>query len=111
MWNRTYPLAELRFDNSGIAGDILVVDALVNRNAITELDQTLALHDDTLKWLRYKLADEMAGEYGKELTKRQVEIMDDAYNQMAAGNRRQNTLRVDPGLQKRPAFDINRGDP
>jgi hypothetical protein len=37
--------------------------------------------------------------------------MDDAWNMLAASNRRQNMLGVDRGIRQRQRFDINRGDP
>lgn len=102
---------EIRFDNSAIAGDILVMDVLVNTVAIASLNDELRINEQGEKWLRYAFADNIAGEYGKSLNPRQIAIMEDAWNQLAASNRRMNTLGVDRALRDRPTFDINRGDP
>lgn len=103
--------AEIRFDNSAVTGDILVLDVLVNRVQVNDSTSVVRVQDDAIKWLRYNLADSLAGEYGKSLTARQVTIMDDAWDRMAAGNRRMNALGMDRGIRERPTFDINRGDP
>lgn len=105
------PLGELRFDNSGVAGDIVVFDVLVNTVQVYDLSDTLLLQPQAIKWLRYALADNVSSEYGKTLTQRQITIMEDAWNMLAAGNRRMNMLGVPRGLRQRQRFDINRGDP
>ncbi len=102
---------QLRFDNQGVAGDILVMDVLVNSVAVNEINDVMRINPQAIKWLRYALADDVAGDYGKELSYRQVKIMDDAWNMLAASNRRQNMLGVDKGIRQRQRFDINRGDP
>lgn len=102
---------ELRFDNSAITGDILVMDVLVNRTRVRTENDEVRLNPEAIKWVRYALADNLAGEYGKELSRRQITIMNEAYDRMASSNRRINNLGVDGGLRKRPSFDINRGDP
>ncbi len=51
-----------------MTGDILVMDVLVNRVAVSDANSIIRLHPDAIKWLRYELADAMAGEYGKALT-------------------------------------------
>ncbi len=102
---------EIRFDNSAITGDILVMDVLVNRTKIRSLEDEIRLNPEAIKWIRYALADHLAPEYGKELTLRQVRIMDSAWDKLAASNRRINMLGVDRALRDRPTFDINRGDP
>ena len=104
-------IGDLRFDNSAITGDILIMDVLVNRTKITRLEDIMRLNTDAFMWVRYELANQLAGEYGKELTRAQMKIMDNAYDRMAAGNERWNTLGVDRALRDRPTFDINRGDP
>ena len=111
LYSRKFPYSEIRFDNSSIAGDILVMDVLVNNVEITDKNSVIRLHSDAIKWLRYELGDCMAGEYGKALTANQVRIKDDAWNSMASGNRRYNTLEIDGALRTRPTrFNINRGD-
>lgn len=102
---------QLRFDNRGVTGDILVMDVLVNKVAVNDVNDVLRINPQMVKWLRYAVADNVAGDYGKELSFRQVTIMDDAWNMLAASNRRQNMLGVDRGIRQRQRFDINRGDP
>lgn len=102
---------EIRFDNAGISGDILVMDVLVNKVSINSVNDTLRITEAGEKWLRYALADNLSGEYGKTLNARQIAIMDAAWDQLASANRRNNMLGVDRGLRERPTFDINRGDP
>lgn len=104
-------IAELRFDNSAVTGDILVLDVLVNRTRIRSINDEIRLNPEAIKWLRYALADHLAPEYGKELTPRQVQIMDSSWDKLASSNRRINNLGVDRALRDRPTFDINRGDP
>ena len=111
LFSRNYPLAEIRFDNAGVTGDILVMDVLVNRVALTSLSSVIRMHPDAIKWLRYEIADHEAGAFGKQLSPRQVKIKDAAYDKLAAGNLRMNTLGIDRALRARPIFDINRGDP
>lgn len=104
-------IAEIRFDNSAVTGDILVMDVLVNRTRVRTAEDEIRLNPEAIKWARYSLADAVAGEYGKELTRRQVVIMGEAWDKLAASNRRINSLGVDRALRDRPTFDINRGDP
>lgn len=104
-------IGELRFDNSAIAGDILVMDVLVNRTRIRTVNDEIRLNPEAIKWVRYALADHVSGEYGKELTRRQIVIMNEAWDSLAASNRRMNSLGVDRAMRSRPTFDINRGDP
>lgn len=111
LFTRDFPIGELRFDNSAVAGDILVMDVLVNRVGVSRLQSQIRMHSDARKWLRYTLADALAGEYGKSLNPRQITIMDSAWNRMTVGNRRINMLGVDRSIRERPTFDINRGDP
>ena len=111
LYERNYPLPTIRLDQSGSAGDILVLDVLVNRVQVNSLNSTIRLHPDGLMWLGYALADHVSGDYGKALKPRQVMIMNDAWDNLSAGNRRTNKLRVDAGLMGRSTFDINRGDP
>lgn len=103
---------EIRFDNQGVTGDILVLDVLVNKVQLNNINDTLRVNPQAIKWLRYALADHVSGEYGKELSPRQITIMDNAWSLLAAGNRRINMLGVQRGLRMNPRrFDINRGDP
>lgn len=111
LYSRSYPVSKIFFDNSSLSGDILVMDVLVNQVGITSLNSTLRIHPDAIQWLRYELANVVAGEYGKELKLSQLKILDDAWDSLAAGNLRMNTLKVDPALLNRPSYDINRGDP
>lgn len=111
LYTRDWPISEIRFDNSAVVGDILVMDVLVNRVAVNDANSIIRLHPDAIRWLRYELADDLAGAYGKALTANQVIIKEDAWNKLSSGNRRINALGVDRGLRERPTFDINRGDP
>lgn len=111
LYSHNYPLPELRFDNSSIAGDILVMDVLVNRVAVTSLSSPIRMKPSSIEWLKYALADRVAGEYGKALRPDQVRIMSDAWSKLSVGNQRMNMLRVDRALRRPPTFDINRGDP
>lgn len=111
FWTRNFPLGELRFDNAGIFGDILVLDVIPPVVEIEDANDTLQIYSQALKWLKYRLAYEIAPEYGKAVTPAHIAIMRSAYNDMAASNSRMNDLRVDRALQGRPTFDINRGDP
>jgi hypothetical protein len=110
LFSRNYPNAEIRFDNSAIPGDILVMDVLAAPQVLAQTD-TVPLHPDAIKWLKYQLAHEMSGEYAKRLTREQQEIRKDAWTKLSSGNRRKNTLRFDRALRIRPTFDVNRGDP
>lgn len=111
FFSRAYPLAEVRFDNSAIPGDIIVMDVLVNSTSISSTDEELRLYPEAMKWLKYRLAYEIAPQYGAAVSAQHLSIMREAYNDMAAGTRRVNQLRVDRALRQRPTFDINRGDP
>jgi len=111
LYSRNFPLAEIRFDNSAVTGDILVLDVLVNQVMVNRLEDEIKMHPSATKWLRYALADSVSGEYGKTLTPDQVRIMSDAWTKLSTGNRRWNSLGVDRALRERPTFDINRGDP
>lgn len=111
FFSRAFPLAEIRFDNSAVVGDILVLDVLVNQVMVNRPEDVIRMHPSATKWLRYALAENVAGEYGKELTPNQVRIMSDAWTKLSTGNRRWNALGVDRGIRERPTFDINRGDP
>ena len=111
LYSRSFPLAEIRFDNSAVTGDILVMDVLVNQVMVNRVEDEVRLFPSATKWLRYALADSIAGEYGKELSAKQTIIMSDAWTKLSTGNRRWNALGVDRALRPRPTFDINRGDP
>ena len=111
FYNRPYPLGDLRFDNAPIAGEIFVCDVLVDRLRVTNLANTVPVHDQALRYLSYKIADELAGEYGKELTRRQVSNMTEAENLMLAANKRKVTARVDGALLDQGSFNIEAGDP
>lgn len=111
LYSRDYPLPTIRLDQSAGAGDILVLDVLVNRVQVSSLNSTIRLHPDAIMWLGYALADHVAGDYGKMLKPRQITLMNEAWDNLAAGNQRVNKLRVDQALMGRPTFNINRGDP
>jgi hypothetical protein len=111
LYSRAYPDSEIRFDNAPSAGDVLVMDVLVNRVGVDRLDSDVRVHGDAIRWLRYQLAKDLAPEYGKELSQSQENTLSDAYNALVAGNLRTNTLQVDRAMRVRPAYDINRGDP
>lgn len=111
FYSRSFPNGDLRFDNSAVPGDILIMDVAINLAAVSSPNDEIKLHDSAIKWVKYKLADELSGEYGKQLRPRQVAIMDEAWDLLAAGNERLALLEVDRALRGRPTFDINRGDP
>ena len=112
LWSRTFPLGEIRFDNSPSGpSDILVMDVTVNRLELEDTNDEIRMHPDAIKWLRYQLAFEMAPEYGKVLPPPALKTLEEANNRLFAGNFRRNTLRVDSALRNRRSFDINRGDP
>lgn len=112
LWSRSADgRGEMRFDNQGVSGDIAVFDVLVNKVSIETVNDELRLNPAAMKWLRYALADDVAGEYGKMLSPRQLTIMDQAWDKLAVSNRRMNMLGVPRALRQRQRFDINRGDP
>ena len=111
LYSRNYGYGEIRFDNSAISGDILVLDVLVNRVQVNRPEDELRVNPEAIRWLRYALADNVAGEYGKSLNMRQLTNLREAWSRLASGNRRVNRLGVDRALRHRPTFDINRGDP
>lgn len=110
LYSRNHGNSEIRFDHGGTTGEILVLDVLVNRAKILRVEDEIRLPDDAILWLRYALADVMAGEHGRDLRTSQVRIMNDAWNNLAAGNRRTNTLRVDGALRRARGFDIDAWD-
>lgn len=103
------PIGEIAFDTGPSIGDVLLFDVLVNSIQVYDVNDTLDVTPEAIHWLRYALADNVAGEYGKELTPRQMEIKDEAWAAMAAGNRRTNMLRMPPGLAPRARYSINGG--
>lgn len=112
VYSRNYPVSRLMFDNSTTAGELIVMDVLVNKLAIKRVTDEIQMHDDGLKWLRFALADSVAPEYGKRLNDRQLRIMMDAEDLLMAGNRRINNLRVDSALlygSRRGHYNINEG--
>lgn len=112
LWSRSaLGHGEIRFDNQGVGGDICVFDVLVNKVSIETVNDELRLNPAAYKWLRYALADDVAGEYGKMLSPRQITIMEAAWDKLAVSNRRMNMLGVPRALRQRQRFDINRGDP
>ncbi len=108
---RNFPLPEIRFDNSALSSDILIMDVLCDRVSFELPSDDLRLFPEEVQWLKYELANQLAPQYGKELTRTQMNTLDAAWNLLAAGQHRPNRLRVDRALRKRPTFDINRGDP
>lgn len=110
LWSRAFPLAEVRFDHTALAGDVLIMDVLVNSAMVDGLESEMRAHPDAIEFIKYALAYRMAGEYGKMLDPTQLSIMRSAYDRMAAANLRPNNLRVDPALQSPSNFDIDRGD-
>lgn len=110
LFSRGYDKVELRMDNAGITGEILVMDVLVNSAKINRPSSTIKLNDEAMRWLKYELANHLAGEYGKSLTRDQKLILRDAWSDMSAGTDRINNLRVDAGLLKPRHYDIDRGD-
>lgn len=110
LYTRGYGKGELRFDDLAVAGDILVIDVLVNKVQVTRPSDILRLNPEAIQWLRYAVADNVAGEYGKALNPRQLRIMEESWAALASSNRRINHLGMDRALRPRPIFDINRGD-
>jgi hypothetical protein len=102
---------DIRFDNTGVSGDIFVFNVLVNKVSVQNIGDQLRVNPQAIKWLRYALADDVAPEYGKSLAPRQISVMDDAWNTLASSNRRINNLGVPRGMRQRRRYDINRGDP
>jgi hypothetical protein len=102
----------LRFDSTAQPGAIIVMDVLVNTVQVTDINQQLRVNPEAIKWLRFALADSVAGEYGKSLNARQLRLMDMAWDRLSSSNRRINKLRVDRGLQATNVqrYSINRGD-
>ena len=111
LFSRGRPFATLKFDNAALSGDILVIDVVSGATAVSKTTDTVEVNDEAVKWLKYRLAFEMAGQYGKELSASQMMTMKGAYSDMAAGNHRINRLRPDPALVARQRFSIDRGDP
>lgn len=111
FYDRQYEKSLIKFDNSAIAGDILVMDVTVNRITPNSLTSIIKVHGEANRWLRYALANDLAGEHGKALTKEQKTIMNESWDRLVSGNRRINNLGVDPALRQKKHFDINRGDP
>lgn len=108
FFSRSYPDARVELNRAPSGGEILIIDARVNLADPTTLASEVRLHPDALKWLSYRLAFEVAPEYGKSLRNEQVAIMTEAYEAMAAANARANTLRVDPALASpRRGFNID----
>lgn len=111
LYSRKHPLGEIFFDNAPTAGDKLIMDVTVNRIGLEKITDTIRMHDEAIRFLRYQLAYEMAPEYGKVLSPSALRVLNRSRQQLAAGNARPNNLRVDAGLRNRRSFDINRGDP
>jgi hypothetical protein len=109
LYSLAYPLAQLRLNYAG-SSEVLELDVTVDRTRVTELDDTLRIHDHAKRWLKLALADELAPHFGKQLSLRQQQQLEEAYSAMASGNRRMNRLRVPPGLGRpRRRFNINEG--
>ena len=86
---------------------MLLFDVLVNSIQVYDVNDTINVTPEAIRWLRYALADNVAGEYGKELSLRQMQIMDVAWNSLASGNRRINLLRMPTGLTSGRRYSIN----
>lgn len=110
LYVRNYPLALVRLNHGASGGQILVMDVLCDRVSVADVSSELRLHPNERRWLRYALANELAGEYGKALRPDQRRILQEAWDLLAAAGARKNKLRVDRALQSRQRFDINRGD-
>jgi len=107
---RRDPIGQLAFDSAPTIGDVLLFDVLVNTVQVTDINETLNVTPETIRWLRYALADNVSGEYGKMLSPRQMQQMGEAWDDVAAANRRINNLRMPSGLQRGPSYNIDRGD-
>jgi hypothetical protein len=80
---------------------------------LTDYSSVIRLHGDSILWVRYKLADMLSGEYSKMLSPAQRQVMDDAWDRLAAGNMKESKLRCDDGLlmnRSRGRFNIFNGD-
>lgn len=110
LYSMTFPLGDLRFDNSPGAGDFLFVDVVINQTAITSVNDEIRMFPVALRWMRYALAKEVAPEYGKVLKKDANDNLKDARADLAAANLKINGLRIDRALQTERRYDINRGD-
>jgi hypothetical protein len=104
---RLDPIGEIAFDTGPSIGDVLLLDVLVNSIQVYDVNDTLNVTPEAIRWLRYALADNVAAEYGKELSLRQVQIMDEALSNLSAGNRRINALRMPDGLTSARRYSIN----
>lgn len=112
LFSRSHDLAEVRLSSLGGASDVLVMDVMTNSAMVEGVNDELKIHGNALLWLRYRLAEVVAPEYGKSLSMRQTQLMDEAYSLMAAGNARPNHLRTELGrLNSRGhgRFDIDGG--
>ena len=107
---RRDPIGQLSFDSAPAIGTILLFDVLVNTIQVNDVNDTLNVTPETIRWLRYALADNVAGEYGKMLSPRQLQQMDEAWDAVESANRRINNLRVPGGLGNRTRYNINGGD-
>ena len=106
-YSRQYNQGELQLDYQAQAGHMLVMEVTVNTVAITELSDTLKFNDEQIRYLRYALANDVAGEYGKALNKSQMDILKDARQSVHGVNKRTHQNR--PGIfNKSKRFDINR---
>lgn len=108
-YNRTYGKSDIKLSGFPTSGNILVMDVLVNRVTPNRITSTLRLQPEAIRAVRYKLADTLAAEHGKELTPSQFRTMNEAWDKMLAGNTRMNNLRVDKALTGRSRYNINQG--
>lgn len=114
LYNRIYPIPEIWFDQRPSIGLIIVMEVQVNQLEISNLSDEIKLHNDALRWLRYELADAMAGEYSKSLSREQRTMKDEAWDLLDTGNSITGKIRADGGILGRRAggryYDINTGD-
>ncbi len=107
--SRTYPLAEILFNRSPTIGEILIMDVTTNFTLLN-IDTVIPMHDDSLKFLRYQIASDIAPEFGKSLDTVQLKTLRSAKSLFLAGNTRKNKLRVDSALLAPQRYNINQGD-
>jgi hypothetical protein len=110
IFSHNYPLNLLRFDTAPVGSEFIFLDVMVNDINAGALSDTIRMHDEALRWLRYQLAFEMAPEYGKQLKASAVVSLADARADLKAANLRWNNLRIDEALRPRRRYNINRGD-
>lgn len=109
FYSQNYPLGLVVFDRVPTIGEILVMDVTV-AFSLDNADTIIPVHDYMLKYLRYQIANDIAPEYGKALSKTQRTDLKTAKSLALAGGKRKNKLRFDGALLIPKRFNINQGD-